>query len=603
METRCSKKETQIRPGWKIGNLYEENIKNWILKMLRNNPGIFAYFSEREKAHRYLVSWYGEFPGKFLTAVAECYSMTQDERLLPVGAEIVNNLVSVQTEDGYLGPYRKDQRMIGFLLDHPGISHVWDVWGHYHSIYGLCLWFEATGDAVALQTAERAANCVIRFFSEENHNYIDSHVPDQDFGIAHGFLKLYEITKRAIYLEEANRIIDVEWKNEEVGDWKGAALSGVPFYKMVKPRWESLHSILALGERWRITGNEEDYAAFTRIWESIRETDRHNDGGFSSGEGACGNPYDLRAVETCCTILWMVFSTEYLRLTKDCRAADELELSFWNAYAGSILNAGSAFTYNTPMDGCRIAAIRELSWQAPSGTPDLSCCQMNGTRGFGQWGKWGLISANEGIYCNYYGACTMQTSLPDGSQLRINQVTRYPMEGTIDLEFKLEHTSSFSVFLRIPAWSAISEIWIDGVCTRITDPGKYAEIKRDWNNGDCIKLRLDMSPHFWRGERECNGKVSVYCGPILLAADSVFSGLPWVADESFISDSLSSVHLYEDDSVPAWFCADAKLSDGTSIRLVDFASAGNRGQEYVSWLKAPDLSVSAPSGLPEWCAR
>ena len=71
MESRCSKQETQIYPGGKIGNLYEANIKNWILKMLKNNPGIFAYFSEREKVHRYLVSWYGEFPGKFLTAVAE----------------------------------------------------------------------------------------------------------------------------------------------------------------------------------------------------------------------------------------------------------------------------------------------------------------------------------------------------------------------------------------------------------------------------------------------------------------------------------------------------------------------------------------------------
>ena len=74
---------------------------------------------------------------------------------------------------------------------------------------------------------------------------------------------------------------------------------------MPKPRWESLHPILALAELARIDGDERCRKAFANLWWSIARLDRHNNGGFSSGEQAQGNPYHRGAIETCCTIAWM----------------------------------------------------------------------------------------------------------------------------------------------------------------------------------------------------------------------------------------------------------------------------------------------------------
>ena len=72
-------------------------------------------------------------------------------------------------------------------------------------------------------------------------------------------------------------------------------------------------------------GSERYYRAFTNIWHSILQSDRHVTGGFSSVEAAHGNPFDPRPIETCATIAWMCLTIDMLRLTEDARAADELE--------------------------------------------------------------------------------------------------------------------------------------------------------------------------------------------------------------------------------------------------------------------------------------
>ena len=187
--------ETCFLPGGKPGALFEANIEGWLLRMEEENPALFSYFLAREEGRRPLVAWYGEFPGKFLTAVAECYAMTGDRRLLPVGGRIAEMLRKVQDADGYLGPYRRDQRMVGFTLDHPNEWPLWDIWGHYHCIYGLCLWYEAVGDPHDLQTARRAADYVIGYFAQPGRRYVDAGAPDQNLAIAHGYLKLYTVRK------------------------------------------------------------------------------------------------------------------------------------------------------------------------------------------------------------------------------------------------------------------------------------------------------------------------------------------------------------------------------------------------------------------------
>ena len=84
---------------------------------------------------------------------------------------------------------------------------------------------------------------------------------------------------------------------------------------------ESLHDVQAIVELYFIKGDERYRTAFQNIWKSILSTDRHNTGGFGSGEEATGNPYDPRPIETCATVAWMAANVDMLRLSGDPRAA------------------------------------------------------------------------------------------------------------------------------------------------------------------------------------------------------------------------------------------------------------------------------------------
>ena len=111
---------------------------------------------------------------------------------------------------------------------------------------------------------------------------------------------------------------------------------------------------------YSITGDEDYKTAFENIWWSICLFDRHNTGGFSSGESATGNPDDTRAIETCCTVAWMALSVDMLRLTEDPYVADELELATWNGLMGAQNATGRSFTYNTPMMGVKKASSHDI---------------------------------------------------------------------------------------------------------------------------------------------------------------------------------------------------------------------------------------------------
>ena len=68
-----------------------------------------------------------------------------------------------------------------------------------------------------------------------------------------------------------------------------------------------------LGPLYKATG-DETYSC-TGFLVGMAGYDRHNIGSFGTGEGANANPYGDMS-ETCNTVAWAVFSTEYLKVSK-----------------------------------------------------------------------------------------------------------------------------------------------------------------------------------------------------------------------------------------------------------------------------------------------
>ncbi len=89
-----------------VGRRVRANVENWLLVAPKNNPGLLEMFARRDSGEQPdLVPWAGEFVGKYLIAGVQAMRMSDDPRLPTTLQEVVDRLIELQAEDGYLGPW------------------------------------------------------------------------------------------------------------------------------------------------------------------------------------------------------------------------------------------------------------------------------------------------------------------------------------------------------------------------------------------------------------------------------------------------------------------------------------------------------------------
>ncbi|MEO7404977.1 MAG: beta-L-arabinofuranosidase domain-containing protein, partial [Burkholderiales bacterium] len=417
--------------------------RQWLLVAPDANPAMLEMFRDRDRQPlRAMEPWAGEFAGKYLTGAVQVYRVTHDEALRAYLSQFVQELCSLQAEDGYLGPWPNTSRLTGTA---PNVGKgtagpTWDAWGHYHIMVGLLAWSAETGDQQALQTASRIGDLFCqRFLGNQKPRLVDTGSTEMNLAPAHSLCVLYRATGESRYLELAKQIATEFAARDDsgkplAGDYINAAAISQEFFQAPKPRWESLHPILGLTELYYLTGDDRYREAFEQWWWSIVKLDRHNNGGFSSGEQAQGNPYHQGAIETCCTIAWMTMTAEMLKLTGNSIVADELELSTFNSALGMHSPTGRWVTYNTPMEGVRRASAHEIVFQSREGTPELNCCSVNSARGLGLLSEWAVMRDSHGLILNWFGPGKVTTQLTDGRKLSLQLTTDYPRDGHVEIK-------------------------------------------------------------------------------------------------------------------------------------------------------------------------
>ena len=200
-----------------------------------------------------------------------------------------------------------------------------------------------------------------------------------------------------------------------------------------------------------------------------------------------------------------------MRVTGDSTYGDSMEAVLYNTILGArpIRSDGVSFYYaDYNMDARKVDY--EQKWPCCSGTfPQLTA----------DYGISSYFRSPKGIYVNLY--VPSRVSWRQGSaRVTMTQQTSYPNFGETTLHLKMDRAERFAVALRVPAWAGNqTTIRINGKPAGQTlQPGTWAEIFREWKDGDRIELAIDMPLRLVPLDAGHKNTVALLHGPVALFA-------------------------------------------------------------------------------------
>ena len=306
------------------------------------------------------------------------------------------------------------------------------------------------------------------------------------------------------------------------------------------------------------------------------------------GAGKQHLPY-VRLQETCVTTTWMRFCERLLDLTDDPKWAEQLERTFYNAYLAAMKADGSEFAGYTPLSGNRYHGQHHCYMHT-------DCCTANGPRGYLCFLK-KMFEARAGYATfNFYSSALVKGELSDGRKVAFDMYSLYPRANTARIVSHTQGVGEVPVRLRIPSWSAKTEVKLNGKALPAATPGTYYTVSRDWKLGDIVEVKFDMPVV----AHTLDHNVAFTRGPILLARDSRFADGD-MADpfRRGIKDGqeMTTFAAVRSPSDDIWMAFSATLPIGShhanpegalpsTVFFCDYASAGNtwkRDDHYRTW--------------------
>ena len=538
--------------------------------------------------------WQSEFWGKWIQSAIAAYNYNHDPELLAIIRNAVTGLISTQLSNGYIGNYSDAAAL-----------QQWDIWGRKYTLLGLLAYYDLTGDKATLNSATKVADHLLTQVGPGKADIVKTGnyrgMPSSS--ILEPVVYLYLRTADQQYLDFAKYIVE-QWETPDGPKLISTALSGVPVsqrfphpaswwsYENGRKAYEMMSCYNGLLELYRITGEQDYLNAVEKSVKDIIDNEINIAGSGSAFE--CwynGSEYQTEptyhTMETCVTMTWMQLCNNLLRITGNPAYADEIEKSAYNALMASMKYDGSEIAKYSPLGGTRHSGEEQCGMH-------INCCNANGPRAFMMLPGFAAMKGQNEIFFNMYSQSRFDILLSSKNRIVIDQETAYPVSDEIQIDINPSKPESFTVGLRIPSWSKITNVTVNDVAVGIVVPGSYFRITRLWKNGDRIKMKMDF-----RGRLLVKkGYQAIMRGPVVLARDTRFED-GFIYESAVIRDKDGFVELKQSPLKPenVWMSFTAPLVIGTDlegefrnpkqVNFCDFASAGNTWGEdsrYLVWI-------------------
>lgn len=473
---------------------------------------------------------------KAIEAMAYAIKMTGNGVLEQKADEWIDKIAAAQQPDGYLNTY---YTLTG--LDKRWTDMDWheDYCGG-HMIEAAIAYAEATQKRKFLDVAIHWANHFDATFGPGKRSWVTGH---QELELA--LVKLYRVTKEKRYLKLADWLLSQRGKKLGIGtQWKHSHETAysqdlVP----VKEQSEITgHAVRAMylytgaADVAAHTGDIDYLKAMRRVWEDVVFRNVYITGAIGSAGTNEGfsNDYDLPNEhaygETCASVGMIFWNQRMNSLTGSAEYIDVLERSLYNGALDGLSLSGDRFFYGNPLGSSGQHARSEWFGTA--------CCPSNIARLITSLGNYVYGQQGDKIFVNLFVGSNTTFTLSKG-KMEVSMQTNYPWSGNVSCRLSMKKNQTASMAFRIPGWShdvpvpgqlysyldkelSKPELRINGRITPYKNQDGYAEVTRQWKNGDVIEYIIPMSVRKMISRDEVvqnKDRVAVQRGPLVYCVE------------------------------------------------------------------------------------
>jgi hypothetical protein len=224
--------------------------------------------------------------------------------------------------------------------------------------------------------------------------------------------------------------------------------------------------------------------------------------------------------EGCSVCDWLGLNLDLWRVTRDRRYMDMAERVACNHLLFD-QDAGGGFCGDRGVD-----SVRE-------GAPWPFCCAMHGTRTLAELTRYVGVTGGEQVWINLFYPATVTLTVA-GQRTVMDLETTYPTNGVLTLTMKEAAGVEFPVKVRIPQWSRVLKVLVNGQSAASTMEAGYCVVQRRWVKNDRVLVELDMPirfetrRHFIGDDADADySRVSVWHGPRQLVYNQELNNQLW----------------------------------------------------------------------------
>lgn len=516
-----------------LGKVTIKGFSSKYLERLYNTtlPSIHHYLEETGRIDNFRISsgkMNGSFRGfpfndsdvyKWAEAVSYAQAQKDDFELSQQLNSIISELSDAQDENGYIDTFFPKSRESSRWSDLP--------WAHElycagHLIQAGIAHKQATNSESLFSIAMRFADHIEGVFGKGKREGAGGH-PEIEMAL----IQLFRETRKKNYLDLARYFIDIRGKGyASVGHYPGPTyfVDHRPFLELDEMSGHAvrmLYLCCGVTDLFLETGEKCFWFTLERLWNNLTTKKMYITGASGSRTEweAFGNDYDLSNqhayAETCASIANFMCNYKMLLASGDARFADVMEQVFYNGLLAGISLDGKKYFYTNPLESSGEHLRKE--WL------DCACCPPNIARLIASFLGYIYTTSEEGLWVHLYEKSRVDISVC-GRRISLDLDTDYPWTNGVKLLLESVEScdDSFSIFLRIPAWSKDFTLRVNGESSALEPRNGYIRIYRKWKTGDYVELELSMKTELVESHPfvEANRwKAAVKRGPMVFCAE------------------------------------------------------------------------------------